>query len=239
MPKKATVPALRKPRRKGMGGAIDDVAEALEEAERETPGERLNRLLMAEPFDVWIRKPRKYIEAAPGVVSTPEFVYSVYYNATNTTVTKVGLCRRLGIDETTLYDWIKHKPLLGAAVRAGEALQEERLASRMAEGIKYPQSMFAVLKNLHHWTDRTEEKLTMDISEAMKQQSESARRVQWDRARPAIGGILPAPAAAPAKASAEPAPEPTPQASAPPPPIVDVTPTSAPTPRPAQEQAQA
>lgn len=145
----------------------------------ETPEEELDRLLQADAFNEgFLRAPRVY---TPDV---PLLILAIYKNATKVIVTKKGIARRLGISEATLYDWIKQQRHVARAVRAGEDLQEERLASRMASGIKYPQSIFAVLKNLHHWTDKVEETHKIDFQDALAQAQQQAKRVQWDRALP-------------------------------------------------------
>lgn len=169
---------------RGMARVVELAAEELSAGDWETPEEELDRHLGVLPFDEWCRQPRKYIEPAEGIVSTPETVYTWYAQAQRVVITKKGIARRLGISENSLHEWIKDKPLLGLAIRAGEAIQEERLASRMASGIKYPQSIFAVLKNLHHWTDKVEETHILDFAEALRRAQQAATRVQWDKAMP-------------------------------------------------------
>lgn len=170
---------------RGMARVVEMAAEELGADDWETPEEELDRHLGVLPFDEWIRQPRKYIEPAEGIVSTPELCYTFYAQARHVVITKKGVARRLGITEQTLHGWIKDKKLLELAIRAGESVQEERLASRMASGIKYPQSIFAVLKNLHHWADKIDETHHLPFLEALQKAQQQAKRVQWDKALPA------------------------------------------------------
>ena len=164
---------------RGMAKVVEMAIEEISEHGWETPEDEMDRLLMVQQWEQFSRAPRVYTPDVPGLA------YSIYANAQKIIVTKKGLARRLGVGETTFYEWMKKQPLLAEAVRAGEALQEERLASRMASGIKYPQSIFAVLKNLHKWTDKVEETHKLDFREALQQQQAQAKRVQWDKAMPA------------------------------------------------------
>lgn len=100
--------------------------------------------------------------------------------------TKKTISAHLGVHESTLRRWQNIYPELGAAVARGLAMQEAWLATQMAGGMKYSASMYAVLKNLHDWKETTENVHKLSIGDAMDQQRDGAKRVDWDRVRPRV-----------------------------------------------------
>lgn len=99
--------------------------------------------------------------------------------------TQKMIASRLYVGVATLKEWKHIYPDLAAAVAQGLAEQEGWLATLMAGGIKYSQSVYAVLKNLHDWSDKIEQRTTLDLTDAIRKQALGAKRVQWDKARPA------------------------------------------------------
>lgn len=98
--------------------------------------------------------------------------------------TKKLVAAHLGVAESTFRLWQSQYQDLSAAVAQGLAVQEAWLASQMADGMKYSTSMYAVLKNLHEWKETQETTHKLGIGEALEQQRNGARRVDWDRSRP-------------------------------------------------------
>lgn len=107
------------------------------------------------------------------LLSDPELLY-----------TKKVVAGHLGVSESTFREWRAIHPELSAAVAQGLANQEAWLGTRMAQGEKYAASIYAVLKNLHDWKEKTEETHKLSIGEALEAQSTGAKRVDWDRVRP-------------------------------------------------------
>lgn len=98
--------------------------------------------------------------------------------------TQKMIATRFRVSVTTLIEWRNVYPDLAEAIAQGLAEQEGWLAAMMAGGIKYSQSVYAVLKNLHDWSDKIDQRTTVDLTEAIRRQSQAAERVQWDRALP-------------------------------------------------------
>jgi hypothetical protein len=94
------------------------------------------------------------------------------------------IATRLRIDVNTLKTWRDIHLDLNRAIAQGLSEQEGWLASQMAGGMKYSASMYAVLKNLHDWSDKIESRTTIDLTEAIRKQASGATRVQWDKALP-------------------------------------------------------
>lgn len=136
----------------------------------------------------------------------PQRVFDMLARNDGIIFTKKAVAAHLGINVSTLTEWRQAKPDLSAAIAQGCAVQESWMASQMAGGLKYSQSLFAVLVNLHSWTMKTEESHVVDFREAMYKASHAAKRVNWDRKAPAVidAQTVPAPAA-PAPAAPAPA----------------------------------
>lgn len=107
------------------------------------------------------------------LLSDPELLY-----------TKKIVANHLGVAESTFREWRNIYPELSAAVAQGLANQEAWLGTRMAQGEKYSASIYAVLKNLHDWKEKTEDTFKLDIADALAAQEKGAKRVDWDRTRP-------------------------------------------------------
>jgi hypothetical protein len=90
----------------------------------------------------------------------------------------------LGVDVKTLYRWADDttKPEFCQAIAWGVAVQEAQLATMMRGGFKYSNNLFAILKNLHDWKDRTEEtQVKIDVAGIVRAVESGAPRVDWDR----------------------------------------------------------
>ena len=90
----------------------------------------------------------------------------------------------LGVSRNTLDQWIKDdtKPALQDSIAWGIAVQEAQLATMMRGGFKYSNNLFAILKNLHDWKDRTEEtQVKIDVASIIKEIETGAPHVDWDR----------------------------------------------------------
>ena len=90
----------------------------------------------------------------------------------------------LGVSRNTLDVWIKDdtKPAFQDAVAWGIAVQEAQLATMMRGGFKYSNNLFAILKNLHDWKDRTEEThVKIDVAGIIREIETGAPSVDWDR----------------------------------------------------------
>jgi hypothetical protein len=113
----------------------------------------------------------------------PQKVYLLLSNR-DVIFTQKMIANRLHCGVSTLKEWKAVYPDLSAAIAQGLAEQEGWLATQMATGMKYSASMYAVLKNLHDWSDKIESRTTLDLTEAIRKQATGAKRVQWDRALP-------------------------------------------------------
>lgn len=113
----------------------------------------------------------------------PEMVYN-WLTDREVIFTKRLVSAHIGVDESNFRRWLHIYPDLRAAVAQGLAVQEAWLASQMADGMKYSQSMYAVLKNLHGWRETQETTHKLGIGEALALQRDGAKRVNWDRTRP-------------------------------------------------------
>jgi len=90
----------------------------------------------------------------------------------------------LGVSRATLNRWCKDdtKDAFGDAIACGVAVQEAQLATMMRGGFKYSNNLFAILKNLHDWKDRTEEtQVKIDVAGIIKEIETGAPHVDWDR----------------------------------------------------------
>lgn len=165
-----------------MGGVVYDVNKELRDM---TPDERERmRLDVARSIIVpefippsKMGAPTKYTEDMP---------QRVYDMLSNTTVmfTQKLVAAHLHINVSTLKEWKSVNPDLSSAIAQGLAVQEAWLATLMAGGMKYSASIYAVLKNLHDWSDKIESRTTLDLTEAIRKQASGAKRVQWDKAQP-------------------------------------------------------
>lgn len=90
----------------------------------------------------------------------------------------------LGVSRSCLDRWYKDdtKPAFRDAIAAGVAVQEAQLATMMRGGFKYSNNLFAILKNLHDWRERTEEtQVKIDVAGIIKAIEGGAPSVDWDR----------------------------------------------------------
>lgn len=171
-PKAVKVAKRRRTRDSGMGGMIDDVNTAIAEYKSD---QEMGAILRHEFIPLSKRgAPTKYTE------DMPDRVYHLLAR-TDIIFTKKLVAGHLGISRETFNQWQHTYSSLSDAVAQGLAVQEAYLANLMARGMKYSQSLYAVLKNLHDWKDKTEETHLVDFKEAMKRQAESAKRVVWDK----------------------------------------------------------
>jgi hypothetical protein len=95
----------------------------------------------------------------------------------------------LGVGRSTLDKWLSSTDdsyyLLKEAVARGVAVQEMQLATMMSGGFKYANNIAFILKNLHDWSDKTEQTVTLDVSKLVRSIESTALRVDWDEAPPA------------------------------------------------------
>lgn len=158
-----------------MAGTIHDVNEALGE-----PGIRATNLAMMRILKHEFRAPSKMGAPTKYENWMPQAVFEMLSNP-HVIFTKKLVCGHLGTNTTTFAVWREKYSDLAEAVAQGIALQESYLASKMADGLKYSQSLYAVLKNLHDWRDKVDETHRFDFRDAMKRAASSAKRVDWDR----------------------------------------------------------
>lgn len=162
----------------GTGYHIGLVSEAMTEDQK-------RGLQIGEAFDVVKFEPRggrptDYRE------DMPDKVFELLTDRSGAVWTRKAIAAYFDIDESTLYDWIKRHPRFAKAFARGLALQEAFFASRLADGMRFGNSLIFALKNLHKWTDRHEETLKVDIRDALKKAATSAKRVQWDKTKPPV-----------------------------------------------------
>lgn len=98
----------------------------------------------------------------------------------------------LNISRSTLFEWRQKYEDFARAIEWGKAVQECQLATRMVYGGGDPRGIMFCLKNLHGWRDEPRQKReSFDIAALIQEQATGARRVQWDKARPAHHGLHP------------------------------------------------
>lgn len=162
----------------GTGGQIHDANKALASDEAKSLYQR-----QKEALAVTFRPPSKMGAPTKYEDWMPAKVFDLLTNR-DVIFTKKMIATRLGITTETLRQWVNIHEDLSAAIAQGLAEQEGWLASIMATGMKYSASTYAVLKNLHDWKEKTEDTHKLSIGEALEQQQQGAKRVDWDRTRP-------------------------------------------------------
>ena len=129
--------------------------------------------------------PRFHSHGSPEIKYTddvPERIFQMLARQDGILFTKKLVAAHLGIHRDTLHQWEKTYPRVSDAIAQGLAVQEAYLANLMSGGMKYSASVYAVLKNLHDWRDKTDEThRVVDFREAMKRASQGAKRVDWDK----------------------------------------------------------
>lgn len=170
-----------------MAGVVHDVQQALDDQNEDVSERERNRRLMVSLKPTYEQAVRPVGRPALYTEDMPRIVYELFTRF-DAVLTKKAIAAHLGVDESTLRRWREEHPELKAAITQGMAVQETYLASKMADGLKYSQSLYAVLKNLHMWSDRTEETDVVDLREAMLRQSQSAKRVIWDKPKQLSSG---------------------------------------------------
>lgn len=174
----------------GMGGVIFDAQKGMQEKAIVEAQERVTAI---ESLPVRVRQEIALAHewVAPSKMGRPtEYdnetmppkVYKLLSNR-DVIFTQKMIATRLGVSVTTLKVWKGIHQDLAAAIAQGLSEQEGWLASQMATGMKYSASMYAVLKNLHDWSERVENTHTMDLTEAIRKQAGAGKRVQWDKAQ--------------------------------------------------------
>jgi|GEM_PF-7047808 len=180
----AQKPAEAKTKRPaGMAGVVHDVQQALDDQNAVVSERERSRQLMASLKPSYEQAVRPVGRPALYTEDMPRIVYDLFTRF-DAVLTKKAIAAHLGVDESTMRRWKEEYPELKAAITQGMAIQETFLTSKMADGIKYSQSLFAVLGNLHGWSSKVENSHKLGIDEALRLQAAGAKRVDWDRSRP-------------------------------------------------------
>jgi len=167
----------------GIGRSLNDINAELKERradEREKARQAAMRAALAPVFvpPSKLGRPTEYDNEL-----MPTKVYA-FLSRTDVIFTQKLVAAHLNVDVSTLKRWKEQHPDLRAAIAQGLAVQEAYLGTLMAGGMKYSASVYAVLKNLHDWSDKIDQRTTLDLTEAIRKQAQGAKRVQWDKALP-------------------------------------------------------
>ncbi len=85
----------------------------------------------------------------------------------------------MGISWKTWELWKHEHPEFAEAVQAGKRAQAEQMAHELREGKAYNNGAIFVMSNLHGWSNKSEEKHTISIVEAVR--SVEAKATEWKK----------------------------------------------------------
>jgi hypothetical protein len=170
----------------GIGRSLNEINEELREKRAEAKEKRRQQELRTILAPVFIPPSKRASPTFYDNETMPALVYG-YLSRTDVIFTQKLAAAHLGVDVSTLKRWKGEHQDMKAAIAQGLAVQEAYLATLMAGGMKYSASIYAVLKNIHDWSDKVDQRVTLDLTEAIRKQATGAKRVQWDKALPAPG----------------------------------------------------
>lgn len=179
----ANLPAEHQHANAGIGRSLNDINVELRERraeEREKARQAALRAVLAPKFTAPSKMGRPTVYDNE---TMPNRVYDML-SRTDVIFTQKLVAAHLSVNVSTLKDWKGIYPDLAAAIAQGLAVQEAYLGTLMAGGMKYSASVYAVLKNLHDWSDKIDQRTTVDLTEAIRKQAMGAKRVAWDKALP-------------------------------------------------------
>jgi transposase-like protein len=85
----------------------------------------------------------------------------------------------LGINDSTMQDWMRKHQDLALAVEAGRATQEVNFGSMLLHGFKYSSGVEFILSNLHNWTTKQKTEHAIDLNAAIAAQEQARNTVVW------------------------------------------------------------
>jgi len=94
--------------------------------------------------------------------------------------TQAALAVRLGINEATLYEWIKNIPAFSKAIKMGKAISEEVIAERLLSGVGSTAGTIFYLKNKYGYADKIETHTTVSMNDRISEHLSKGNTVDWD-----------------------------------------------------------
>jgi hypothetical protein len=95
--------------------------------------------------------------------------------------TIAALAVRLGVNESTLYEWRKNIPEFAKAIKMGKAISEEIILERLIGSIGSTAGTIFYLKNAFGYADKIETHTTVSMTDRIAEHDTRGERVDWDR----------------------------------------------------------